>query len=66
MCGKGHSVQYWDRIMWDVWKRLLTVVGCEEGGLVDVILHVRGLSVQSGQGGDLPVRCVDPQPVGRV
>lgn len=52
--------------MYDVRKRTLTIIGCEEGRLIDVIFHMRRLSVQSGQGGDLPIGRVDAQPVGWV
>ena len=39
-----------------------TVVGSQEGGLVDVVLDVEGLAVQDGRRGDLPVGGVHVQP----
>lgn len=44
----------------------LTIVGSQEGGLIDVVPDVHGLPVQHGHGGDLTVGPVDPQPVSGV
>lgn len=44
----------------------LTIVSSQEGGLVYIVLGVEGLSVQDCGCGDLPIGCVDVQPVGRI
>lgn len=44
----------------------LTVVSSQEGGLVYIVLGIEGLSVQDCGRGDLPIGCVDVQPVGGI
>lgn len=44
----------------------LTVVSSQEGGLVYIVFGVERLSVQDCGRGDLPIGCVDVQPVGRI
>lgn len=44
----------------------LTIVSSQEGGLIYIVLGVEGLSVQNGGCGDLPIGCVDVQPVGGI
>lgn len=50
----------------NVWCLKPTIIGGEEGGVVQVILNIRRLSVQNSDGGDAAVVRVDSQPVSRV
>lgn len=47
-------------------SNVLTVIRRHEGDVVDVVLDVRRLPVQDGDGGNATVDRVDLQPVGRV
>lgn len=44
----------------------LTVIGGEESGVVQVILNIRGLSVQNGDGVDASIVWVNSQPISWV
>lgn len=44
----------------------LTIVSSQEGGLIYIVLGIEGLSVQDCGRGDLPIGCVDVQPVGGI